>query len=566
MSDETTNNDQTQPAGSGGDDPLGIIGWKIGGKYEITSYLGGGGFGEVYNAHNVNLTEQRLVVKFFKRVQARDRFDREAKILCMLDHPNISNVVDYLPDEGALVIQFIDGLDGSQILKNDGPLDERMFLRVARAVSDAIAYAHEKNIAHRDIKPHNIIVDKNEHVHLIDFGIAKEVGDAATRTGYQALTPMFAAPERQTGEQGYNPFLSDIYELGITLFNFLTNSMPYRNPVSPNLNEWGGPGSEDLSPQLKRILKKATHPDPTKRYQTAREMANDLKDVTQVYVKKSRKGLILGVAAVVIVAAGVVGGLMYMGGDSQVASPVDKEAAIPPGTIEKSGARPTEEKSIPAADLDKPVTPQESSEQEAQTERPESETPVQAQEPEPEPAPPPPSRMRISVQPGGLEGLLVDGERRPAGRAFDVAEGTHNVIVIHPEFPVYDTQLRSSGEMTAVTYDLTQEFRATDSIEMSVGLIPPEDGFLLELTLNGRTRRYTQFPVLDVACLAGPWFVQAALSPINSASDGAVTIDSLVVHPFGAGPRDAVSGSRGRIQLRANESGQHVPLLIYWSR
>ncbi|UCE25184.1 MAG: serine/threonine protein kinase, partial [Candidatus Zixiibacteriota bacterium] len=258
-------------------DPLGIIGWEIGGKYKIRSYIGGGGFGEVYDAYNLNLIEQRLVIKFFKRVQARDRFDREARILCMLDHPNISRVIDFLPDEGALVVQYIDGKDGAQIIRESGPMPADVFLKVARAITEAIAYAHEKKVAHRDIKPANILIDKNGHVYLIDFGIAKEIGGDATKTGYQALTPMFAAPERQTGESSYNPFLSDIYEMGITLFNFCTNSMPYRNPVSPSLQEWGGIHSEPLSPQLKYILRKATHPQPEQRYQTANEMANEFR-------------------------------------------------------------------------------------------------------------------------------------------------------------------------------------------------------------------------------------------------------------------------------------------------
>ncbi len=131
-------------------DPLGIIGWEIGGKYKIRGYIGGGGFGEVYDAYNLNLIEQRLVIKFFKRVQARDRFDREARILCMLDHPNISRVIDYLPDEGALVVQFIDGKDAAQILRESGPFPADVVLKVAQAITEAIAYAHEQKVAHRD--------------------------------------------------------------------------------------------------------------------------------------------------------------------------------------------------------------------------------------------------------------------------------------------------------------------------------------------------------------------------------------------------------------------------------
>ncbi|UCD18129.1 MAG: serine/threonine protein kinase, partial [Candidatus Zixiibacteriota bacterium] len=273
-------NNGTQPGQT--NDPLGIKGWKIGGKYKVSSHIGGGGFGEVYEGYNVNLPEQRLVIKFFKRVQSRDKFAKEAKILCLLDHPNICRVIDFLPEEGALVVPYIDGKDGAKILRESGPLPEELYLRLARDLSSALAFAHRQKVAHRDIKPGNILVDKNNHIYLIDFGIAKEVGDAATRTAYQALTPQFAAPERQTGDAQYDPFLSDIYELGITLFNFATNNMPYRNPANPNIREWGGIGSEALSPELLRILRKATNPDPSARYQSADEMAEDFAGLTKV--------------------------------------------------------------------------------------------------------------------------------------------------------------------------------------------------------------------------------------------------------------------------------------------
>ncbi|MCP4706656.1 MAG: serine/threonine protein kinase, partial [candidate division Zixibacteria bacterium] len=206
MSDEnkTTgwedNPDENQPL-----DPLGVIGWVIGSKYKVRSYIGGGGFGEVYSGYNVNLVEQNLVIKFFKKVQERDKFDKEAKILCLLDHPNICRVIDYLPEEGALVVAFIDGHDGKEILRESGPLPSNLLLKVGRTMTSALAYAHNKKIAHRDIKPDNILIDKNENVYLIDFGIAKVMREDATKTAYQALTPMFAAPERQGGDSNYNP-------------------------------------------------------------------------------------------------------------------------------------------------------------------------------------------------------------------------------------------------------------------------------------------------------------------------------------------------------------------------
>lgn len=286
-------------------DPLGIIGWAIGGKYKIRSYIGGGGFGEVYEGYNLNLQRQRVVIKFFKRIQSRDKFAKEAKILCLLDHPNILRVIDYLQDEGALVVPFIDGKDGNKVLSDSGPLREDLFLKVASTMTDSLAYAHEMRVAHRDLKPGNILIDKRDHAYLIDFGIAKEMGGTATKTSYIALTPQFAAPERQNGDRDYDPFLSDIFEMGITLFNFATNEMPYRNPRSPNINEWGGGIAKKLAPQLIRILKKATQPNPEDRYQSAAQLASDIKNLKKAYREKSKWYYAgVGLAAIFLIVVG----------------------------------------------------------------------------------------------------------------------------------------------------------------------------------------------------------------------------------------------------------------------
>jgi serine/threonine protein kinase len=193
-----------------------------------------------------------------------------------------------LPDEGALVVPFIDGKDGNKILSETGPLKEELFLKMAATMLGALAYSHEMRVAHRDLKPGNILIDKRDHAYLIDFGIAKEMGGTSTKTTHIALTPQFAAPERQSGDRDYNPFLSDIYEMGVTLFNFATNEMPYRNPKYPNAGEWGGSAAKKLSPPLTRILKKATLPVPEFRYQTATQMLQDLRKLKTAYRKQGK--------------------------------------------------------------------------------------------------------------------------------------------------------------------------------------------------------------------------------------------------------------------------------------
>lgn len=535
-------------------DPLGIIGWEIGGKYKIRSYIGGGGFGEVYDAYNLNLIEQRLVVKFFKRVQARDRFDREARILCMLDHPNISRVIDYLPDEGALVVQYIDGRDTAQMLRESGPLPEDVFLKVARAVTEAIAYAHEKKVAHRDIKPANILIDKNGHVYLIDFGIAKEIGGDATKTGYQALTPMFAAPERQTGHSSYNPFLSDIYEMGITLFNFCTNSLPYRNPVSPSLQEWGGPSADSLSGQLRYILKKATHPDPSARYQTAVEMAEEFRNLGQVYIKKKKRtGLMVAVLVILAVALGGYLGRDYLSGlltGEETPATVEQPVAEQPSQREGQKLAGQVELAEPVEIVPQDVIAEES--------QPAAELPEM-------PAVTAPPKLAIKVQPAGTVGLYVDGIRRTPGEPFEAAVGSHSVEIRHRDYPILRKTVRMREVPTNITYELKREFSGADTLSLQLALFPPSEKNLVEFGLNGRERRYTQFPVFDLACLAGQWNVTVNIIAVNSEEGLNPRIDSCVTFPYGRGPRNKIVGSSGVIDLAGGENGNVVPLLIYWS-
>jgi len=541
-------------------DPLGIIGWEIGGKYKIRSYIGGGGFGEVYDAYNLNLIEQRLVIKFFKRVQARDRFDREARILCMLDHPNISRVIDFLPDEGALVVQYIDGKDAAKMLRESGPFQADLFLKVARAVTEAIAYAHEKKVAHRDIKPANILIDKNGHVYLIDFGIAKEIGGDATKTGYQALTPMFAAPERQSGLSSYNPFLSDIYEMGITLFNFCTNSMPYRNPVSPDLQEWGGQASEPLAPQLRYILRKATHPDPSARYQSASEMAEEFRNLQEVYVKrKKRTGLMVAFLVIAAIATGA-----YLSRDYWQDMFVGTDTTEVPAIVEQ----PVTEQ--PAEQTEQGEPGQVGGEEVTQPVAQESVT-TQVQPPAGEPeeavvvAPPPKPELVIRVQPSGTVRLYVDGIRRTPGSPFEASAGSHSVEITHRDYPVFRKTLRMRDRSTDITYELNREFAQADRLSLQLALFPPSEKNLIEFGLNGRERRYTQFPVFDLTCLAGQWNVDVNIIPVNTEEGLNPRIDSCVTFPYGRGPRNKIVGSRGVIDLAGGEGGNVVPLLIYWS-
>jgi len=553
----------SQPEGS--NDPLGILGWVIGGKYKIRAYIGGGGFGEVYEGFNANLPEQRLVIKFFKRVQSRDKFAKEAKILCLLDHPNILRVIDYLPEEGALIVPFIDGRDGGKTLKESGPLRKDLYLRVARTMTDALAYAHDKKIAHRDLKPGNILIDKNEHIFLIDFGIAKEMGGSATKTAYVALTPLFAAPERQRGDQDYNPFLSDIYEMGVTLFNFATNEMPYRNPSNPNYQEWGGPAIKKLSPQLRRILRKATHPDPAERYQTAAQMAEEFRSLEQVYAhaSKPRYLAIVGVILLIAVTAFVAKQMFTGSGtEPQVSQTTAQEKTKEPPKIPPPEEKQKQEITTPAKKTETPpATTTKTAEEKA--------VPVEKQEAAKTETPPVPQlpSLLVHVNPQYNVSLFVDGKERSPDRRLELTAGKHEVKIIHADFPIVIDTIDVTVDRSA-EYNLTARYTGAPSVNFRVGISPSElADNILQVSFNGKKYQYKneELPILDFRKIAGTWQFRFDILPSRGGT--APRIDSIVTFPYGDGPQVRWKGTGSTVNFGAGDwrDIESIDMLLFWS-
>ncbi|MFH2036786.1 MAG: serine/threonine-protein kinase [Candidatus Zixiibacteriota bacterium] len=625
MSDEK---DKTRPGFEGGNvDPLGIVGWEIGGKYKIKSYIGGGGFGEVYLGFNKNLPDQRLVFKFFKRVQLRDKFDKEARILCLLDHPNISRVIDYLPEEGAVVVAFIDGKDGSHLLKETGGLPEGLMLKVAQSLSSAVAYAHQKNIAHRDLKPGNVMFDTNDHVYLIDFGIAKEIGSQATKTAYQALTPMFAAPERQDGESDYDPFLSDIFETGVTLYNFATNDLPYRNPANPNYNEWGGEAANKLSPEFKRILRKATHPLPDMRYKNAGDMAQDLASLKNVYggeepapKKKGGKGLTIAISLIaVLIIVGYFtkdywmpyyGKLTAKNVTDEKSTEAEKEPELEQVIDSIIGNNGSSDSIITETEIQVDSLAMEGKNEIASIEPPTQNTKTQentgqiASEQNPKPEIKEPQKtvndnktskpveekkeeiaqkpveetvketvvenlrnaMIVKVVPAGISLLMVDDLEASKDSTFMLLYGNHSVTVYHPDFPIFRKTVYMSKTSRAVDIDLAKEYLANAKATLQIAMSPPSENHFVDLSFNGKSNTLTSFPVFDIVKLKGNWLLEASIIDVSGDNSKAPRIDSIVTYPYGGGQYSSMKGDRGEIILGSKDwNDETVPFLIYWS-
>src|SRR5437588_1618896 len=223
-----------------------------------------------------------------------DRFKREEEIGKKLDHPGVMKV--YPDDDRSrvyMVMEWVDGRLLRQILIEQKKLPIDRGIRIALGICDALEYIHSKGVVHRDLKPENIMVDRDDHVKLIDFGIAGSAG--MRRLTFAKLThamgtPDYISPEQVKSKRG--DARSDIYALGVMLYEMLTGEVPFHgpsafaimndrllnNPVPPR------EANPEISPQLQEILYRALERKPENRYASAREFARDLRNPSEVGV------------------------------------------------------------------------------------------------------------------------------------------------------------------------------------------------------------------------------------------------------------------------------------------
>ena len=271
------------------------------GKYELNERIGRGGMAEVYRAYHATL-DRYVAIKILHPFLGDDpafkeRFEQEARNVAQLRHSNIVQVYDFEYDADRelyyMVMEYIDGQTLSTTLmqmkyKNElQPVKESV--RIVRNLCDALAYAHSRGMIHRDIKPGNIMLDVEGRVVLTDFGIARIVsGPHITASGAMIGTPSYMAPEQGLGQPGDSR--SDIYSLGIVLYQMLTGAPPYDadTPIAivlKHVNDPLPPPSEfndDIPSQLEWILYKALAKSPDDRYQSVSEMASHLDNLSEV--------------------------------------------------------------------------------------------------------------------------------------------------------------------------------------------------------------------------------------------------------------------------------------------
>ena len=217
------------------------IGAIIDGKYEILKQIGMGGMSTVYLAMDQHLNKQWAVKEI--RLRADDRESRviiqsliaEANLMKKLDHPALPRIVDIIDSRDTIyvIMDYIEGEPLSRILEREGPQPEEDVLEWARQLCDVLSYLHTRKppVIYRDMKPGNIMIRPDGNIRLIDFGIAREYKEGKTSDTVALGTKGYAAPE-QFGGQGQTDARTDIYSLGVTLYQALTGQTPSEPPMN----------------------------------------------------------------------------------------------------------------------------------------------------------------------------------------------------------------------------------------------------------------------------------------------------------------------------------------------
>jgi len=267
----------------------------LSGRYELLEKIGDGGMAVVYKGKD-KLLNRFIAVKILRPEFTKDatfveNFKRESQAAAGLSHPNIVGVYD-VGREGNInyiVMELIEGDTLNKIIEREAPMDYRKVIDISKQVASALRVAHKNKIIHRDVKPHNIMITNDGVVKLADFGIARAVNDATLSTGSKIVGSVhYFSPEQARGN--YVDERSDIYSLGIVMYEMLTGKVPFDgdNPVTvalKHINEEIVPPIElepSIPPALNRCVMKATSKFQTNRYSSADELIEDLDNISFV--------------------------------------------------------------------------------------------------------------------------------------------------------------------------------------------------------------------------------------------------------------------------------------------
>ncbi|BGE82629.1 Stk1 family PASTA domain-containing Ser/Thr kinase [Staphylococcus petrasii] len=269
-----------------------MIGKLISERYKVLDKLGGGGMSIVYLAEDTIL-HRKVAIKAIsisqnEKDETMRRFEREVNNATQLIHNNIVEVYDVDEEEECffLIMEYIDGPTLSEYIHSHGPLSIDTAINFIEQILQGVQQAHEKRIVHRDIKPQNILIDKNKTLKIFDFGIAKALSETSmTQTNHVLGTVQYLSPEQAKGETTNET--TDIYSIGIVLYEMLIGHPPFSGETAvsiaikhiqesvPNVTDQ----REDVPQSLSNVVLKATAKNPEHRYQSIRDMREDLSSV-----------------------------------------------------------------------------------------------------------------------------------------------------------------------------------------------------------------------------------------------------------------------------------------------
>ena len=290
------------------------LGTLIGGRYRLDAEIGRGGMSTVYRAFDTVL-ERPVAIKLMHREIAADsdqleRFRREARSVAQLSHPHVVTVIDAGEDEwqpgadgtvGApyIVLEYVEGETLKDVVRREGPLEIPQAIAYAIEIARALGAAHERQIVHRDVKPHNVLISEEGGAKITDFGIARTLSEEGLTVAGRVLgTTDYVSPEQALGQPVTGQ--SDLYSLGVVLFEMLTGQVPFHgsSPVAVAMKHVREdvPDVQRLRPELSAataaVVDRAVSKDLARRYTDAASMVADLEEV--LAVEASRAGQTTG--------------------------------------------------------------------------------------------------------------------------------------------------------------------------------------------------------------------------------------------------------------------------------
>ena len=269
-------------------------------RYQIIGEIGHGGMGYVYKALDKELNQVVALKIIRSELSAEprivERFKRELILAREITHENVIRIHDIGEEEGVkyLSMSYIEGLNLKEYMQETKEIEIKKFFAIIEQVAKALSAAHSKGVIHRDLKPSNIMIDKNEHVYVMDFGIAKSIETMSlTQDGMMIGTPEYMSPEQAQGKSADNR--SDIYSLGIIMYEMITGKPPFladtlMGLAHQHINEKPSPPSKmrpQIPKELEGIILKCLYKKPQSRYQTAKELLADIEKVTSGKLKRT---------------------------------------------------------------------------------------------------------------------------------------------------------------------------------------------------------------------------------------------------------------------------------------